>query len=377
MASGLVPLLPVYAVRLGASQALAGAYLAVAYCTLAAAAVVSGSVRGIHRQRRLFALAGAANVAALILLGFFAQLWQLFILTAVIWYFGGTMLTISNVMTGLLAKEAHRGRTFGLMYLAAPLGAIIGGLALGRLADALGFMGMFRVLAAWAILAPVAGTLALRGATAHTADATDTYTTSRQPGVDTGILRRLLPLLGATLLVGIATYTGRLSMSLTMEMQAFSATAVSSTATIGGLIAAPLIPLAGRISDRTGRYLLLALAYTATIGGLLTLSHANQLWQFWLAVAAFEIAARAGISIASALTTDLVPPPTLNRAISLLMAMSSIAGIVGFAAAGVLLQTVGSPQAQYVAAAVALGAIGLLVLQRRRDAPVRAVTAES
>ncbi|MCA9972395.1 MAG: MFS transporter, partial [Anaerolineales bacterium] len=112
----MMPLLPLYAARLGASAAATGNYLAFSFAMLAAGTMLAGRLsRRLGRQRSLIVLAGAAALPATWLMGHAATIWQLTLLTSVIWFAAGIALTLQSILLGLHAHKARRGRMFGLL----------------------------------------------------------------------------------------------------------------------------------------------------------------------------------------------------------------------------------------------------------------------
>ena len=74
---GLLALLPVYALELGATPAVVGASLACAYLALLVGTVLTGRLAELMRSRkRLFVAAGVPAVPALVLLGRVESVWQ-------------------------------------------------------------------------------------------------------------------------------------------------------------------------------------------------------------------------------------------------------------------------------------------------------------
>jgi len=124
---GLFPLLPVHAAELGATPAQVGVYLAVTYIAITLGNLLTGWLSGRISRKALFVIAGLVGVPALFLLGQVTVLWQMIVLTSVVWFTGGIGLALVSVFVGLTASEANRGRWFGLIALTNPLGAVIGG----------------------------------------------------------------------------------------------------------------------------------------------------------------------------------------------------------------------------------------------------------
>lgn len=128
---GLFPILPVYGAQFGASSTEAGLYLTIIYVALSAGSFLPGWLAGRVSGKTLFVAAGAAGIPALALMGQVTAFWPLVLLTTVVWFSGGINLALISVYTGQAAHEAERGKSFSLLVLATPLGALIGGVTVG------------------------------------------------------------------------------------------------------------------------------------------------------------------------------------------------------------------------------------------------------
>ena len=126
-----------------------------------------------------------------------------------------------------------------------------------------------------------------------------------------------------------------------MDALGFSATAISSTVAISGVIALPLPPLIGWLSDRVGRKQCLTLCYLAGTMGMLILAMSASLWHFWIAIILLRLLASVNRAVGSALTTDLVPQALLGRGMSLFMATAWIGGVIGSFSTGYAVQHLG------------------------------------
>jgi MFS family permease len=151
------------------------------------------------------------------------------------------------------------------------------------------------------------------------------------------------PLLVTGLLSSTAIVAGQFGTSLLMQMLNFSTSAISSTAAVGGLVSIPILPLFGIMSDRLGRRSCLTISYLLAAGGVVLLAGASQLWHFWAAATLLSIARAAGISVASAFVTDLLPRAALGRGLALVNTISWVAAFVGFAGSGYVLEQLGVP----------------------------------
>jgi AAHS family 4-hydroxybenzoate transporter-like MFS transporter len=130
---GLFPLLPLYATQFGATRTVIGIYYAVMYAASVLGTMATGWLARRVPPRDLFIAAGALGVAALALLGQATALWQVVLFTAVIWFGGAITIPLVGVFTGLVADGDNRGKSFTMMYLAFPLGAVFGGTTVGQL----------------------------------------------------------------------------------------------------------------------------------------------------------------------------------------------------------------------------------------------------
>jgi MFS family permease len=263
--------------------------------------------------------------------------------------------TLLGILTGLFAKQAERGKVFGILALTSTLGALIGGLTTGPIADRWGYPTMFAALSLFWSLLPLTALLLEDKVVARVRD--EGASPSREkPGLGGGLYLLLL----ASLTVGLAQFVANLGRSLAMNDLGFSAAAISSTGAVGAALALPLPVLVGWLSDRVGRVRLLIFGYVACTMGLLVLAVATSLWHFWLALALLNVlyAAR---SVGSALVMDLAPKESLGRGLSLFSATTSVGGIIGFAGTGYAVQSLGMASALRLGAFLPLIATAVLI----------------
>jgi DHA1 family multidrug resistance protein-like MFS transporter len=354
--NGMLPLLPVYATQLGADPAVVGFYLSFAFLSLTAGTLGAGWLSDRLQSRKLPLVASCLGaVPATWLMGQATNIWQLALLTATFCLMAGIAVTAANILAGLLAGKEERGRVFGVMALASPLGSLIGGLATGFLADQWGYPAMFAALALLLFL-PLAGLLlpdkpASQPRPGRTAD----------DGAKPGLGRSFYLLFAASLAAMIAYYVSLLGRSLSMAELGFSATAIAGTTALAGAITLPLPLLAGWLSDRLGRKSFLALSYLAGAAGLVLLALSVSLWHFWLVIFLVSVLASVSRAVGNALVTDLVPRASLARAISLFGTTVWMAGIVGNALSGFAIQTFGQTLAFLLAALLPIASILLLI----------------
>jgi MFS family permease len=351
--NGLMPLLPVYADHLGASPAEVGYFLSLSFAALTIGTLAAGWLSDrLQRRKALIVAAALFYAPALWWMGQVSSVAQLTALTAVVWFLAGWNITLVSILTGLLAEGAQRGRVFGVLNTTIALGAIAGGLTTGWVVERWGYATLFTGLAVFSVL------LLLAASTLKDKAATPRRT--RAP-TRTALNGSVYLMLAASVSASIALFVGRLGTSLGMNQLGFLASAISSTMAVGGLITVPLPLLVGRLSDRMGRKPLLAACYVAGAAGLSVLSIAESIGQFWMAAALLSVVGFVGSAVGSALIADLVPRESLGRGMSAFNATFWIGGIVGFAAAGYAIQTLGTPTTFAAAILVLLMAIVILI----------------
>lgn len=358
---GLFPILPLYATTFGATPAMIGLYLAAISIAITVGNMVPGWLTGLLSQRTIFIAAGILGIPALILIGQATALWQVIVLTAIVWFCGGVDLALATVYTALIADENHRGSSFSLMALAAPVGALIGGITVGQLVDLQGYPTMFAVLGVTWVVLPLVGLFALPDEQATLAAGAGETDAQKAHGAFQ-LSRTYYALVVVTLLAAAATNIGRLGTSLSMQALTYSASAVASTATVSGLIAIPVTLLAGSLSDRFGRRSFLVASYVLVAGGPLMLTAATNLWQFWGAATLTLVGMCAGGAVSTAFATDVLPKDTLSRGLPWLSATKHLAGVVTFASAGYTINLFGIGTTLFVAAGVA--GIAALIISR-------------
>jgi len=164
----------------------------------------------------------------------------------------------------------------------------------------------------------------------------------------------------AAFLSTAVVYTGRLGVSLSMQMLSFSPRAVTATSAVGALVTIPIVLILGTLSDRLGRKGLLLLSYLLAAGGVVILSIATQFWQFGLTMVLLMAVTSANGSVATALATDLLEPASLSKGLSWLNATTWLGGVLGFAGAGYTLDRLGVTTFYLVTAVLAITAAVLV-----------------
>ena len=354
---GLLPLLPLYALEFGASATSTGIYLAVTYVAITAGSMLTGRLSEVIGHKKLFISAGILGVPGLLLLGQVNAYWQLVILTAIVWFSGGVGIALVSVFTGMLARHDGRGKAFGLTFLALPLASVTAGIVISSLADWAGDRAIFWFLAVAWMGWPL---VALFGLEEKMIPEQMQNPSPNARGWH-GLGRSFTYLLVATLLSATTVYIARLGTSLSMQSLSFSRGAIAGTSAAGGLAMIPITMSMGSLSDKFGRQRFLIFGYVLGAVGTLLLAVSGQVWQFWLATAVIFAALSANGAVAPALASDLLNTEERNRGLPYLNAMRNVAGIIGFALGGILIDVLGTYGMYAVAALLAFAAIPLLL----------------
>jgi MFS family permease len=249
MGNGFLPLMPIYAEKLGGTKESAGFYLAFAFLCVSGGALVGGRLSDITRHRRFaLAAAGIAEVPATWLVGKVQNIWQLALATGAGWLFLGTTLGIVGAIVGKQAARNERGRLFGILGMTVSLGSLLGGLTFGRMADAWGYPGTFTIAALFMAIVPAAAILLVDKGEARPVKE------DSAPGRETRwVSGAFLLLLVAATLAWVIAGVGNLGRSLSMNEKGFSNAAITTTAAVGGIVSLPFPLVLGWISDRAGR----------------------------------------------------------------------------------------------------------------------------
>lgn len=354
--NGIIPLLPVFAAKLGASPAESGAFLAVAYVAITLGALSAGWIsQRLHSRRKPLLVLSLVAVPLTWLCGQAADLLQLTLVTSALWFCGGIAFALTSILAGMLAGAAERGRVFGVLSMAGPVGSLLGGVLAGPLADAGGYAVMFAGFALLTLTWPLLVYL-LKDAQPEKAAETKAADAPRA-----GLGWMFWLLFAAALLVMAASMAGVMGRSLVMDALKFSAASISSTGAVSGAVALPFGLLAGVLSDRVGRRGLLALGFLSTALGLGVMVFAAELWHFWLAISLITVQNAVSGAVGSALVTDLSPKPALSLGMALYSATAWLGGIAGFAATGLAAQALGFAPTFAIAAALALVSAAMLL----------------
>lgn len=372
IANGLVPLLPVQAASLGAQSTIIGFFMAFSYVMLAIGTMLSGWLverGGTHKL--LIMLISFILIPMLAILGQVDTVWQLTIVSGVVSLCLGLIFSLLTMLISLNASKVERGKIFGTIYLSIPLGALLGGATFGTLIDWGGYTTMYNVIAMGGLLLPITAIFWPSSTVDQAIDGEDNDHVAPTQLTPWQYSHMFILFLGITLVAYITSFIGRLGTSLVMTDLQFAATAISSTAAIGGLVALPIVPLLGSMSDRVGRKRFLSVIYITATLGILTLSQATSLWQFWLAAALISIATYSNGSLASALATDLLSPQSMNKGMALFNATAWIAGIIGYAATGYVIEQFDATTIFAIGTAMPVLAVVMLGMVRVEEKPAK------
>lgn len=330
----VIALLPVYAVKLGASEIETGFFISLAFGTLAVGTLISGWLSDRFQRRKLtLVLVAALGLPTTFLMGQVGQIALLAILTMVLWFVAGVSVTTVNILAGIYADPEERGRTFGILGATVGLGQILGGFTSGAIVDLWGFGALFALVSLVWIIQMIAALFI--------SDPVKTQPQQEHAESKRGPLPQVIWLLiAAHILAAVADSSAGLGRPLRMDGLGFDATSISSALAMSGFVALPLPVLAGWLSDRLGRTRLLIGCYLAVSVGAFALALATDLWHFWLSTV-LTTTVMAGLSVGLALVNDLASAETLATAVSRFSATPWIAGVIGFGASGLVISTLG------------------------------------
>jgi MFS family permease len=298
-----MPLLPVFATKLGASPKIVGYYLAIVYIGVFAGTIVAGRLSDKLQQRKRILIAnGIIGIPTIWIMGQVTSIFLLTILTAILWFVGGIAITLVMILTGLFAEKTKRGKIYGTISLAGPVGIILGGLISGPIVDRWDYPTLFIIVSLiWGLSQLII--IFLEDKEVEKIKDNEISKISTKPSLG-GIFYILFV---ATVFSQVIFFIGRMGISLIMNNLNYAATAIASTATIGGAVIMPIPLLAGWMSDRLGRKRLLMLFYIIGSAGMYLLSVSVSLWQFWISFALVSIVPGINRAVGTALVNNLVP----------------------------------------------------------------------
>lgn len=362
---GLFPILPYYAAQFGASRYFIGIFFAIINAALAGGSLLSGYLANRFNIRPLFVLSGLLGVPSLILLGLANSLWQVVLLTAAVWFFGGLNLALISMLVGTITTKENRGRSYSLISLTVPIGALLGGAGVGSLLHGFGYGVLFLVLGLLWSGIPLAGFLmGPEFKPAAVAEAPAPPTGYKPYSLSEPFAAVLL----ISLISAVAISFARLGAPLAMQSFLYTPSEVSSSVMVSGLVAIPVVMISGSLSDRISRSRSLILAYLSAAAGLTALGLAGQLWHYWVSASFVMISFCLNGALASAVAADVLPPKELKRGLAWLNGALPAASVIAYAGTGFLTELVGFQQLFLIVSVLPISAALLMeaALQRCR-----------
>jgi DHA1 family multidrug resistance protein-like MFS transporter len=358
--NGLLPLLPVYAIKLGASNTLAGYYVAFSFIALAMGTLVAGKLSDLlQRRKTIIIISAILNVLTIWLIGRVTNLWQLTLITGITWFLGGIILALVAILAGLFSADNERGKIFGILGMTASLGMLVGGLTIGPIVDKWDYPIMFLILSLFTIIQPLSALLMEDKTIARNHESE-----SQNAKIKQKFGSALVLLLIAHVFAMTTNGIGNMGRSISMNEKGFSSTAITSTSTVGGIVGLPIPYLIGRLSDRFGRKSMMLVSYISGVLCLPLLAGSKSLWQFWVFAALISIL-YASISVGPAFVTDLVQQENLGLGISLFQTAMWVGSIIGFAGSGYAFELFGLPNTLMIGSLLPIIAISLLIVIRK------------
>ena len=353
--NGLLPLLPIYAGKLGANAVVTGYYLACTYIAITIGALSAAWVSdGLHRRKLPIILASFIMALLTWMFSYVNTIWGLALLTALIWYSGGLSLALLGILAGLSIGENERGKIFGLLALTNGLGSLVGGLGIGWLADRWSYTVMFHAIALLTLVMVIFALLLEEKA------GKQPPTSNIQEKELTGLGLNFNLFFLSAIFFSIPGFFVILLRSWVMDKLGFGSLDITSTVAIGGLVSLPVPYLMGLISDRMGRKTFLYITYLCGFLSVIVLAFSRELWHFWLAFILRGLAL-GGTGVRNALVTDMVHQDSLGKGLAVINSSDWIGGVIGFLTTGFLYQNLGFASPFIIGGCLALAAIGMLI----------------
>jgi MFS family permease len=211
ISNGMLPLLPVYSLQLGADVSFAGSFLSFSFLTLTISTILTGWLADKYQRRKaMFIGAGILYSLALALMSRSADQWQFAVFTSIAWFLFGMGVALVNIFAGASAGDDERGKVFGILALTGGFGLLVGGLLLGRIADTWGYPTLLLMLAVFGLLWPILGVFVKDEQVNQPAEAAEEKAARPWGSIDKG----LWVFLGAWTLAWTGFFAGRLGTPL-------------------------------------------------------------------------------------------------------------------------------------------------------------------
>lgn len=353
-------LMPIYATRLGADSASTGNFLALSFVALTIGTIGAGWLSNRFGRQKLFIVGGGlVNCACTWAMGQVTQFWMLIPATIGAWLCGGMVISMTTIMAGSLTAESERGKIFGLLGVNLGIGQLIGGALSGPVVDHWGFAVLFSTAAIGNLITALIALPLQDIAPTPSAGNSEKH----NPPARVRLGSTFYILLAAAIISSVPLFIVNLGRPLWMDQLGYDASQISGVVAIGGAISLPFPLILGWLSDRIGRYRLIALCYLMTMSSLAIMVFATQLWQFWLSNILLAIGGAATV-VGLALTSQLVPPEGLSAALAQYGANGWIGGIIGLAGTGYALKLLGVSTTFALGVILAFFAVILLIAVR-------------
>jgi MFS family permease len=362
--------LPVYALSLGASQAVAGYYTSLAFAAMAAGTFLSGwLVDKLQRRKLLMILFGTTAAPLVWAMGRAANLPQLMATTIAAWFMFGMVGPPGAALAALYAPENQRGRIFGIIGLSGGLGTILGGFAVGPIVDRWGYPTMFAALALFYLAYPAAAAF-LEDKRIEQIRKDAVARPAGRSRLGTAFFLLLLAHFAVIVVHGVGT-VGR---SLAMTSLELSAAALTGAVSIGALVGLPFPFILGWLSDRLGRKPLMIFCYALYAVAMVVFAVSRSMWHFWAATTLMAVG-QDSTTVGTAFVADLVPPRALGRGLALFNGIFWVGFVAGLAVSGYGIQNLGITAVMLIS--VALPVIGILLVISIRKAPAQTAAART
>lgn len=360
--TGIISLLPLYAVDFGASPVQIGNFLAMMFATLAIGATISGYLSNRFGVRKPFIIAGfVVSTLMTILMGQAQDMLSLTIVGMIGWFSGGIITAMILIMVGIKADRATSGRTFGIIGTAAPLGQLLGGMSSGFIVDLWGFETMFTIYGCLYLIPLVLVFLLDDTRTERKQKA------KREPGVAIPVNVMMWIIILAGVLPNAASFMVNFTRPIIMGNAGFANTHISAVVGVSGGVGIPLPFILGWLSDRMDKKLILMIGYAIGASGIAMLALATALWQFYVALI-LMMGSSSVFMVGSALIKDISEPDDLDQNLSYYATTPWVGGVGGYLLAGFATQQFGLIPAVWIASALPIISV-ILVMTLRRPEP--------
>jgi MFS family permease len=327
-----IPTIPLFLRHLHASDVEIGYYTAATLISLSFGPMLIGWLSDrLHVRDRLVVLCYALQAPIAYLMGETENLVLVCLLNIGLWTFGASSINLTRAIVALNFAREDRNRAFARLAVTSPIAFVIGGLAGGRIVEAMGYPGLFKIMSACWIVAMLSA-LGVR----------DRYVPPASSREEQGsISTPLILFCCAMFLQSLAFQWSEIGLPLRLKDLEYSLPFITSMYSVSSLVSIPFAILAGRYGGRIGNLNLLVgglVMFSLTRFGLSALTSEYQIVGLQMITG---IPAAFAHSIAAAVMAGLGPDRTVGRRMSLMMMSGGIGGALGGVAGGYLLESYG------------------------------------